>query len=59
MNTRRTIGQGKGGEATGNNQVQPQAPFEEVATSINPAGLSDAVVRASLAQMVQAITMKD
>ena len=35
-----------------------QAPAEGVAMSVNPAGLTDAEVRASLAHMAHAITMQ-
>ena len=40
------------------NQNPPQAPVEGVAMLVNPARLTDAEVRASLAQMAQAITMQ-
>ena len=46
------------GEAVGNNLVPPQAPAEGVDMPVNSAGLTDAEVRASLAQMAQAITMQ-
>ena len=46
------------GAAVGNNLVPPQAPAEGVAMPVNSAGLTDAEVRASLAQMAQAITMQ-
>lgn len=58
MNTRRTIGQKRGVATAGDNQVPPQAPAEGVAMPVNPAGLTDAEVSASLAQMVQSITMQ-
>ena len=41
INTRRTIGQRRGGAAAGVNQVPPQAPAEGVAMPVNPAGLID------------------
>ena len=44
--------------AAGGNQVPPQAPTEGVAILVNPAGLTDAEVWESLAQMAQAITMQ-
>ena len=59
MNTRRAIGQRKGGAVARDNQVPPQAPFEGVFMLVNPAGLTDAEVRAYLAQMEQTITMQD
>ena len=40
------------------NQVPPQAAVEEMAIPVNPAGLTDAEVRASISQMAQAITMQ-
>ena len=58
MNTRRTIGQMRGGADAGGNQVPPQAPTEGVAMPVNQAGLSDVEVRASLVQMAQATTMQ-
>ena len=58
MNTRRTIGQRRGGAAAEVNQVPPQASPEGMAMLVNPAGLTDARVRASLAQMTQVITMQ-
>ena len=48
MNTCRATGQRRGGAAARGNQNPPQAPAE----------LTDAEVRASLAQMAQAITMQ-
>ena len=58
MNTWRTKGLRTGAAAARGNQNPPQAPAEGVAMPINPAGLTDAEVRASLAQMAQAITMQ-
>ena len=58
MNTRRTVGQRRGVAAVGDDQVPPKALVEGVAMSVNPTGLTDAEVRASLAQMAQAITMQ-
>ena len=58
MNIRRNIVQRRRGAAAGNNQVPPQAPAEGVAMPVNPAGLTDAEVRASLSQMVQAIALQ-
>ena len=58
MNTWRTKCLRKGGAATRGNQNPPQAPAEGVAMPVNPAGLNDAEVRESLAQMAQAITMQ-
>ena len=58
MNTRRVIGQRRGGAVAGYNQAPPEAPTEGVAMPINPAGLIDGEVRASLDQMAQAINMK-
>ena len=40
------------------NQVPPEIPAKGVVMPFNPAGLTDAEVRASLAQMAQAITMQ-
>lgn len=57
MNTRRTIGQWGGGAVAGDNQVLPEALAEGVATLVNPTGLTDADVQASLAQMEHAITI--
>ena len=51
MNTRRKICQRREGAATGANQVPPQAPAKGVVMIVNPAGLTDAEVRASLAQI--------
>ncbi|XP_027772717.1 uncharacterized protein LOC107018809 [Solanum pennellii] len=58
MNNWRTKGLRRGGVAARGNQNPPQAPAEGVAIPVNPAGLIDAEVRASLAQMAQAITMQ-
>ena len=58
MNTRRTKVLRTGGAATRGNQHPPQAPAEGVAMPVNPARLTDAEVRASLAQMAQAITIQ-
>ena len=58
MNTWRTKGLRTGVAAARGNQNPPQAPAERVAMPVNPAGLTDAEVRASLAQMAQAITMQ-
>ena len=58
MKTKRTICQRRGGEDAGTNQVPPQSPAEGVAMPVNRAGLTDAEVQASLAQMSQAITMR-
>ncbi|XP_069155274.1 uncharacterized protein [Solanum lycopersicum] len=58
MNTWRTKGRRTGAAAARGNQNPPQAPAEGVAMPVNPAGLTDAEVRASLAQMAQAITMQ-
>ena len=51
MNNWRTKGQRKGGATSRGNQNPPQAPVEGVAMPVNPAGLTDAEVRASLTQM--------
>ena len=59
MNTRRTLGQRRGGGAAGGNQVQPQDQNEGVDISVNPTRLTDTEVRASLAEMAQSITMQD
>ena len=40
------------------NKYPPQAPAEGVSMPVNPAGLTDAEVRASLTHMAQAITMQ-
>ena len=48
MNTRRTIGQRRGGVAAGGKQVPPQAPAEGVAMPVNQDGLTNAEERASL-----------
>ena len=58
MNTWRTKGLRTGAAATRGNQNPPQAPVEGVAMPVNPARLTDAEVRASLAQMAHAITMQ-
>ncbi|XP_069150509.1 uncharacterized protein [Solanum lycopersicum] len=58
MNTWGTKGLRTGAAAARGNQNPPQAPAEGVAMPVNPAGLTDAEVRASLAQMAQAITMQ-
>ena len=58
MNTRRNIGQKRGVAVVGDNQVPHQAPAKGVAILVNPAGLTDAEVRESLAQMEQTIIMK-
>ena len=58
MNTWRTKGLRRVGATTRGNQNPPQAPAEGVAMLVNPAGLTDAEVRAYLAQMAQAITMQ-
>ena len=51
MNTRREIGQRRGGAADGENQVPPQAPPEIIDMLINPARLTVTEVRGSLAQI--------
>ena len=48
----------RGGAAAADNQVPPQAPVEAMAIPVNPAGLTNAYVRASLAQMENVITMQ-
>ena len=58
MNTWRAKVQRRGRGTARSDQNPPQAPAEGVAMPVNPAGLSDAEVRASLAQMAQAITMQ-
>ena len=58
MNTRRTIGHTKGGEATGDNKVPPEAPAEGVAMQVKPTELTDVEVRASPAWMEQAMNMQ-
>ena len=58
MNTRRNVGQRRGGAAAGGNQVPPQAPAEGVAMLVNPNGLTDVQVRESLAQMAHSITIQ-
>ena len=58
MDTWRTKGLRTGAAATRGNQNPPQAPDEGVPMPVNPAGLTDVEVRASLAQMAQAITMQ-
>ena len=45
MNTRRNASHGRGGVATGGNQVPPQTPVEEVAIKVNPTRLIGAEVR--------------
>ena len=49
MNTWRTKGRRTGAAAARGNQNPPQAPVEGVAMPVNPAGLTDAEVRTSLA----------
>ena len=51
MNTRRNVGQRRKGAAAGNNHVPPHASAEGVVMLVNPDGLTDAEVRASLALM--------
>ena len=58
MNTRRTIGQRRGGATAGGNQVAPQDLAERVAMPVNPDWLNVAEVWASLDQMTQSITMQ-
>ena len=58
MNTWRTKGLRTGAAATRGNQNPSLAPAEGVAIPVNPARLTDAEVRASLAQMAQSITMQ-
>ena len=58
MNTWRAKGQRRGGVAARGNQNPPKAPAEGVDMPINPTGLTDAEVRASLAHMAHAITMQ-
>ncbi|XP_069147029.1 uncharacterized protein [Solanum lycopersicum] len=58
MNTRRTNCQRRGVAVVGNNQVTPQAPAERVTMLVNPAGLTDEEVWASVDQIAQPITMK-
>ena len=58
MNTWKTNGLRRGGAATRGNQNPPQAPDEGVPMPVNRVGLTDVEVRASLAQMAQAITMQ-
>ena len=58
MNTWRTKGLRTGAATARCNKNPPQAPAEGVAMPVNPARLNDAEVRASLAQMAQAITMQ-
>ena len=48
MNTWKTKGLRTGGAAARGNQNPPQAPAEGVAMQVNPTGLTDAEVRASL-----------
>ena len=54
----RTIGQWRGGAASGDNNVPPQAPAEGLAMPVNPAILTDADVWSCLAQMAHAITIQ-
>ena len=58
MNTWRTKGLRTGAATARCNKNPPQAPAEGVAMPVNPARLTDAEVRASLAHMEQAITMQ-
>ena len=51
MNIRRNVGHRRKGAAGGDNQFPPKAPTKRVAMSVNPAGLSDAEIQASLAHM--------
>ena len=51
MNTRRNVGQRRKGAAAGNNEVPPHASTEGVLMHVNPGGLTDAEVRASMALM--------
>ena len=57
MMTSRFIGPRRGVAAVGDNQVPPQSLAEGVAIPVNPTGLTNVEVRASLAQMAQAITI--
>ena len=47
-----------GAEAARGNQNPPHSPAEGVAMPVNPARLTDAEVRAYLAQMAQVIMMQ-
>ena len=58
MNSRIDIGQKRGGAVAVGNHDPLQALSEGVAMLVNPAGLTDAEVRASLSQMAQTITMQ-
>ena len=58
MNTWRTKGLRTGAATARCNKNPPQAPAEGVAMPVNPARLTDAEVRASLAQMAPAITIQ-
>ncbi|XP_069144529.1 uncharacterized protein [Solanum lycopersicum] len=58
MNTRSANGHRRGGEIVGGNQNPPQAPAEGVPMPVNPIELTNAEVRASLAQMALDITMQ-
>ncbi|TMW99229.1 hypothetical protein EJD97_002866, partial [Solanum chilense] len=56
MNIRRNTGRRVGEAAAGGNQAPPQAPAAGVQVPINLAALMDREVRATLVQMMQAIT---
>ena len=58
MNTWRTKGLRTGTAAARGNQNPPQAPAKGVVMPVNPARLTDAEVRASLAQIAHTITMQ-
>ena len=58
LKDRRTLGQSRGGAATGDNQVPSQAQVGGVAMLFSSAGLTDAEIRASLDQMAHDITMQ-
>ena len=58
MNTRRNIGQRRRTTVAKDNKAPPQALAEGLVMPLNPSRLTDAKVRASLAQMEKDITMQ-
>ena len=58
MNTRRNTGGQIGGAAAGVNQGPPLALVAGIEMHVNPTGLTDGVVRTTLVEMAQAITLQ-
>ena len=58
INTSIYTGRETGGAAAGVNQVPPQALAAAMEMHVNPTGLTDGVVRTTLVEMAQAITLQ-